>query len=291
MENQNKSINGKLLVHIAFHYFEHRVQYLRQLLEAIDSYKFSEIKIVIDTNNEDSKNKCEKLFLKYSNISYMVHEKLDHPHMLTWTHREQMKNQIDNYDFFMYTEDDMLVSWPGIYEWYEDTKLIYPYGFLRGFLRVEKRKNYLVATDYLKCMKNPKVLSFKNKKFINPIYPYSAFWIYTHEQMKEFIKSQAWIDGDVDWTIRASAAAGMRFSNVPKGYDNRELLPLSPNYKISEIAYTHHLPNNYGKQKRKIISKKIFTRKIFTRNQWATMPVNKIIKFNKNKPIVEIIEN
>ena len=158
-----------------------------------------------------------------------------------------MRQRLVAYDFFMYIEDDMLVSWDAILRWHLETQLLSPTGFLRGFLRVEKnRDDVWMATDVRRPMKNPPLLKAGGQRYISPTHPYHAFWIYTREQMEEFVETQAWLDGDAPWDSRASAAAGMMFSNPPRSYRHRVLLPIDDDLTVAEDVRVVHLPNTYA---------------------------------------------
>jgi hypothetical protein len=249
MENYQDKIPGKILIHIPFHYVEDRRKYLEQLLDNFKTYKFTEVNIVIDTNSEDTKKLISvPLFFNNGKIEYVVHKNLEDPFLLTWQHRGEMLSKIDDYDFFMYVEDDILVPWKVVSCWFEDTLNIYPEGHVRGFLRVEKNTDGdLVATDIIERFAPRPIKIIGNKKYFAPPRPYHAFWIYTKEQMMEFIYLKSWKDGNHEkWGIRERAAAGMMWDEQNKC---RILIPLGEKNNVLEETLVYHLPNSYALDK------------------------------------------
>ena len=139
----NDSIPGSVLVHISFHYRADKVKHLKRVMRNVRSYGFSRIDVVIDTNCDESREICLRLFPSDAKVTVRcsVHYGLKHPFDLTWKHREHMGASIDHYEFFMYLEDDILVPWPAIRAWYRDTLRISPYDYSRGIL--ESRTQFI----------------------------------------------------------------------------------------------------------------------------------------------------
>lgn len=241
-------IEGRLLVHVAFHYNPKRIKYLTKVLSALSAYRFSTVDIVVDTNSEISKQVCIKIDPE---ITCLVYDNLDHPFHLTWVHRDHMAARLNEYDFFMYVEDDIYIPWKAVVEWHRNTLRLRESGFLCGFLRIEKTpvRQRPVASDFV-CSEHYEMIDVGGKKYINPSYPYSACWLYSQRQMLEFVDTAAWTTdfSSLDY-IREKAAVGMTHMNVPEGYKNRIVLPLNDKLKISEQVYVFHLPNNYAKSR------------------------------------------
>jgi hypothetical protein len=250
----NNKIAGKILIHIAFHFIERRFVYLKQIIENFDTYGFDEVDIVIDTNSEDTKKLVQKSIVFHKGkLECAVHKNLSHPYLLTWTHREDMLQKINKYDFFMYVEDDILVPWRAILLWHIDTEIICPHGFVRGFLIVEKNSVGTLMATSIKQKFSPKIIKIKNESYFISPWPYHAFWIYTKEQMKEFITLKSWKDGNHNkWDVRARAAAGMMWKEQNCC---RALVPIGEKNKILEETFVYHLPNTYTANKKSIFSK------------------------------------
>ena len=116
-------------------------------------------------------------------------------------------------------------------------------------MRVERNLyRLLVATDVTKSVRNPTVRTIDGRRFFVPTQPYHACWIYTQQQMKEFVQRKAWADGNHEkWHIRERAAAGMIWSDSGSC---RLLLPLGANGTVPKEAYIYHLGNPYIVRKR-----------------------------------------
>ena len=236
--------SGKLLVHIAAHFNKERIKYLKRILDNLKTYNFSKIDIVVDTNSPETERSCEYHSIK-GTIQYHIHKDLEHPFLLTWKHRENILQNINNYDFFMYTEDDILIPWEAVEKWYEDTLLLYPHGYIRGFLLVEKNsKDILMATYITKRIETSYIKNIAGHRYLLPPQPYHSCWIYTREQMMEFVHRRSWIDGNHhQWDVRERAAAGMMWSKPNRC---RALIPISNDNKVLKEAFIYHLPNNFA---------------------------------------------
>jgi hypothetical protein len=169
-----------------------------------------------------------------------------------------MSASINDYDYFMYLEDDIWVPFKALQRWRLDSHLLYPLGYTRGFLRVEKSKNgTLVCVDQYKRAKIRSLVCIKGSLFYFPHVPYQAFWICDHQQMIRFINSTAWQNDKSDWCIRERAASGMTLL-LRKNHKNQKhnlLIPLNEYDKISEDALVFHLPNNYADNPNVLASK------------------------------------
>jgi hypothetical protein len=110
----------KLLVCIPHHHSEDRLQYLSEVINNCLSYPM-DVHIIVDTNEHN------EMIEKYNpNVSVAYHNNLEHPYNLTWQHRLHILDQIDNYDYFMYIEDDMLLPFENFLEYLKNFELLYP---------------------------------------------------------------------------------------------------------------------------------------------------------------------
>lgn len=260
---------ASLLIHIAFHFDDKRASYLFAVLDVIQGYGFSHIDIVIDTNNHKTKG-LVKHYKEHLNLSIHVHENLTHPYELTWSHRENVYKNRGSYDYVMYTEDDIEVSWETLQAWRDDSLLLYPLGYLRGFTRIEKADDGdFFYTDYFKRERLCNIVYIGDKFYLKPHNPHQGFWIYSKKMMEDFISSPCWVDGNnSDWEIRERAAAGMMWSD-PKSH--KQLIPLNAELLVDDIAFVKHLPGNYV---------------VDVDSPFAKIPVNKLFR---NKPLVKLV--
>jgi len=242
-----KFTQSRILIHIAFHYVEPRFCYLVKVLSAINSYHFKHIDVIIDTNSAETKSCFRKLQSNFNfDFHVQVHDPLEHPFLLTWAHRHNISDQIDKYDYFMYIEDDIEIHYDALTRWRDDSHSMHEDGYLRGFMRTEiNSRNNTVLTDQKSVMKFRNLQYYKNKPYLRPSNPYHGFWIYSQQQMKIFIKSQCWLDGNYPkWGVRERAAAGMTWLDTSS---HNILIPLTNALEIPEDVRVHHLPNNYAR--------------------------------------------
>ena len=251
--------SSKILVHIAFHFVEERLKYLEAVIANLQGYGFLQIDIVIDTNSAEAMSRVgfEKTH-RNSSITFRVHSDLPNPYLLTWEHRSNMSELVDGYDYFMYLEDDIFVPFEALRRWRSDSCFLYPRGYLRGFLRVEKDRNGgLVCVDQHKRARIRNLVSIEGTLYYAPHVPYQAFWICDHQQMMDFMSSPAWKNSKSDWCIRERAASGMTLL-LRKNHKNQKhnlLIPLDENGKIPKEVLVRHLPNNYADNPNVLASK------------------------------------
>lgn len=238
--------SSKILIHISFHYNESNFPYLRTVLNSINNYSFEMVDVVIDTNGKANANKLTQLGDNFNfNLLIYGHENLAHPFELTWTHRRHVSEEINNYQYFMYLEDDIEVTLDALECWRTDSEILYINRFLRGFLRTEvNSSNEPTCCDQFERAKRHNAYFRFGRPFLYPDNPYQAFWIYSKIQMLDFVQSPSWIDGNQpDWGIRERAAAGMSWR---EGNRHNVLIPLDSELKVPTNTQVRHLSNRFA---------------------------------------------
>ena len=135
----------KILVCICHHYSEERLEYLNKVIKNCLSYPM-DVKIIVDTN---------RIVHSVNNsVELRVHNDLSHPYNLTWKHRLSMLDNIDNYDYFMYLEDDMLVPFDNFFEYIKNFDLLYPINCVPSFIRIEENNGKEYVTDVIEEQNN-----------------------------------------------------------------------------------------------------------------------------------------
>lgn len=129
---ENGIIPGRLLARIAFHFRRPRLKYLVEVTQQLRFLPFSEVVIAIDTNSPDALNIIRKLCAPHE---IKVHDNLKQPRFLAWTHRKAMKSAFSNFDYFLYVEDDMLLTPSAVRIWHERLPSLTKYGYLPSFLK------------------------------------------------------------------------------------------------------------------------------------------------------------
>lgn len=251
--------SAKLLVHIAFHFVEARLPYLRQVLSAFRDYRLRAIEIVVDTNDEATLKALSNMDLGPAvSLSVQVHGELGHPFLLTWKHRHSFAERHREFDYYLYLEDDIRVPWSTFAPWATELPILDHHGWLRGVLRVEPdTRGRLMASDWYRPMHRPVVYEIGGRRYIRPEEPYQACWCCTADQLHRFMRSEAWSEGShrsshvrarvprftEDWFIRERASLGPIYS-VPNTH--RMLLPIGGTAKVLKCALVEHLPANYA---------------------------------------------
>ncbi len=142
-------------------------------------------KIFVHTNIK-IKNFRKNLFFIYHNI------KKENPYRLTWKCRSLMESQKNNYDYFIYSEDDTLFNKKNFKYWLYFKKNLNKKKYNVGFVRTEMSKidKSLWTTDQFEQLNEYIVI--ENKKFVVLKNPYFAMWIYDKKEFKNFVNSKYW---------------------------------------------------------------------------------------------------
>lgn len=242
-------MDNKLLVCVAFHYVESRVQYLKKVIKELQTYDYS-TNIIIDTNTELTKSID---FLNEKNIEIKVHEEMDHPYNLTVKHRQNMLDNINYYDWYMYCEDDMVVPKKNFVSYTEKLKDLWP-NYVPGFVRIEihgeGEQEY--TPDIVINITNDMVTKIKDKNYaIIPYhYNYHAFWILSKEELIYSIQKMGesnFLAVPKESEVREYCASLVNWQlNVPCAFS------IDENGKLDRSCVSYHVSNNYGHSAKKI---------------------------------------
>ena len=195
----------RICKHITFFYTENnkdvRLGYINRIIDEVQKYRYT-TDIFIHTNVDFSKDLLHKNKNGYTYI--IAHDLIgDNPYKLAWKCRELLKKQRDEYDIFMYVEDDILVYNDALEYWFENKDFL-----LRNEFKPTKNSSFSrieideYATEFIKKLGKFLVYIEGTQYLINNMFPDCAFWVY---DKTEFNK---WVDTFSD--------------DTPKGYDIRE---------------------------------------------------------------------
>jgi len=233
-----------LLICIAFHYAENRLEYLKKVLDRFLNTYTCPFHIIIDTNISETQENLKELFPLQINsnvIEISVHETLPHPHSLTWVHRFHFKENLEKYETFMYLEDDMDLPYENFVNYLENFNMMWPH-FVPSFVRVESdAAGDLFSSDHLLVHKQKwsELLQFGSKEFTRLHMDYCALWIMPRDALILTMKD-SFARWEVNGDIRETAASYILWElKVPGLYE------VNSEGKISEKCYVYHLPNNY----------------------------------------------
>jgi hypothetical protein len=241
-------MNFKIAVHITY-YQDSKLSLKRRsfLKKVILSYLSisKNVEIFIHTN--------KKFFYKHKSVKGIIHDlKGEHPFYLSWKCRNLIFKQRNIYDYFIYSEDDILFNLENFLYWKKYNYFCKKNNYNIGFVRVEDRKfKGLYAVDIF--IKLKKFINLQGKNFIiNDNNPYCALWIMSKNELHSFIRSNIW---RFKWKtkyqsygdIRAMSAMGRHAKNID--YYKATILPIKKinnRSKIEKGAVILHLDNKYS---------------------------------------------
>ena len=232
----------KITKHITFFYIEERIQYLNKIIHETNNYKYH-TDIFIHTNTFDWNMSLLHTYTN-GNIQMVLHDLTnEHPYYLTWKCRDLLYNQRNDYDIFMYVEDDILVLSATIDYWVEHNEFLIKHNFNLGFLRVEIKdsdgEEYTTDVHSLRKVSEEYCENHRN--------PYCAFWIYNKNEFNKYTNDIHYDLRNVEACgIRETAAFGLSALFIDGlGWYKGTLIPLI-NGKLDDRCKVYHLPNNYA---------------------------------------------
>jgi len=239
----------RITKHICFFYVEDRLKYLNKIIEETNNYKYT-TDIFIHTNLKISNDK----FLEYNNgsLNIIFHDISGiHPFYLPSLTRKLLKEQSNQYDIFIYVEDDILIPRQAICYWLENKDKVIKNNYNLGFLRIEidsKGDEYTTDICHSSDMVNLGYLTKKidielDQYIVNNINPYCGFWIYDKQEFNNFINSNYYDINNVSgYDIRAVVAIGLH--GVETNWYKGTIIPINENIPANGCK-VYHLPNNY----------------------------------------------
>ena len=182
----------KAAAHIVFKFKKDRIAYLQSIIKEFEKYPFFVDVFIhsdkkLDTNLTFDQYSNGKIILKKLNLrKYFIYK--GWKYRLAFSARKLLAKQKDEYDIFIYLEDDILIPKEAIDYWLTYKDLCISQNYNLGFLRVEKKNGEEYLTDL--TIKLNKTLKIDDNKFIiNDKSPYSAFWIYDKDEFKKWVES------------------------------------------------------------------------------------------------------
>jgi hypothetical protein len=197
-----------------------------------------------------------------------VHTNLQHGFHLVWCHRDYILKHVDEYDLFLYQEDDLLIPFGNIVDCWEKLNMwesSHPQSshprYTPSFRRVEwNGGEYTVVDTQQQVVKSSDIIELSDvygvkRRYISPDYPYSACWILDQKSVKGAI-NDLFNSRSVFREHAASLPLGppphhaYSFDdNTSLGFLNRKpLLEIDCNNKIVATSIIYHLPNKYIKE-------------------------------------------
>lgn len=232
-----------LLICIAHHITEGRYKYLDSVIQNILHRYPKNVDIIIDVNRAD-------FVLNHisTNIRIVSHTNLNHPFDLTWAHRNHFFNFINEYEWFCYIEDDILIPYENLlfYQW--QFNKLWP-NYIPGLVRIEEYNNQRYIVDITEKYAKNQYVYLHDQTYAKFNKLYYASWILpsailrTYNQ-QEFLKihphtalSREWAASYASWTMNKQSLVNIR------------------DHKINPLCYSYHLANNYSANPKSIYGK------------------------------------
>jgi len=232
----------KITKHISFYFLIDRIMYINNIIDETNKYEYM-TDIFIHTNNIDLH---KGMFNNYTNgyIKIIYHDLSNtHPFYLTWKCRELLQQQRDEYDIFMYIEDDILVPYKAIKYWLKYNQILLESNYNLGFVRIEVDNGIEYITDLYGEILDTFIDVNEQKYCVNNKNPYCAFWIYNKNEFNNFLNSKYYnINNISGYNTREQSAIGLHGINT--NYYKNTLIPIVNN-KLHEDCKIYHMPNNY----------------------------------------------
>jgi len=243
----------KITKHITFFYDCDRFQYINRIIQEVNKYKHK-TDIFIHTNRSFNINLLNKN--NNGSINIVKHSLLKiNPFYLSWKCRDLMKQQKDEYDIFIYVEDDILILNEALEYWIEHNSKLIEMNYNLGFIRIEVKDGEEYMTDILRKIDNTLIDVDGHAYVVNNVCSYYAMWIYNKGEFNKFTRSKYYngilnnanelIDVKkypkkkvVGRSIREKSARGFQYC-----YKNT-IIPVKNNKLVKECRI-YHLPNNY----------------------------------------------
>jgi hypothetical protein len=242
----------RITKHISFFYIESRICYINNIINETNKYECT-TDIYIHTNDEKL---TDSVFTTYNNgLLKIIHHDLskENPFYLTWKCRDLLEKQKDDYDIFIYIEDDILVPYKAIQYWLDYNEKLIERGYNLGFVRIEVNKDKVEFINDFKLKLDTITKLDDNDYAVNTKYPYCAFWIYNKNEFNRFVSSKFYDIRNISgYLIRESSAIGLHGLNT-RWYKNT-LIPIVDN-KLIDSCKIYHMPNNYVDNKKTCFAK------------------------------------
>jgi hypothetical protein len=160
---------------------------------------------------------------------------LEDPYYLTWMHRKHFVDNIDDYDYFMYVEDDMMVPYEAFNEYTSNFDTLWELGCVPSFIRIEQYDKKEFVTD-ITHLQSVDLVTINGKHYSTLLQPYHAFWIMPKKQLKESLTSDF---------IRVSMCREDAASYPVRDLQKKPMVRIEDN-QVSRLCFSYHLANNYA---------------------------------------------
>lgn len=238
----------KLLVCIAAHYNPDRLKHLYAVLKNLGKYECV-VDVIIHTNSDELSyeflsNLLTSESFGLNSLEVSTNDLLVHPFHLTWLHRKYISDNIENYDCFIYVEDDELIPWDNFKNYLDRFEELWS-EYVPSFVRIEYNaagEAMVSDTPHQIRLNEHNTYEIKGRHYAALPFPvnYHGFWIMPQKALKESMKEDF---------VKLSEGREFAASYTAWELGKRALLEIhkvEDKWLIKESCFSYHLPNNYA---------------------------------------------
>jgi hypothetical protein len=182
---------------------------------------------------------------------------------LPYVHRHLMQTVADDFDFFVFSEDDVLVPLAAFSRYVAQRVALQARGWAYGWVRAEvwaADNATAIAIDNVDPVVDARVYDAGGGAlFAEPWSPYAAVYALDADELRAMIAdtSGVWTGGFPPFLPREKMSIGWAFKYTggarepygAKGWRARALVPLTPDGRVHPEAIVWHLPRKYAVSK------------------------------------------
>lgn len=234
--------------------------------------------IYIDFESNNICGELQNILDKFENLSChaVVASHIFKEWALTWAHKFDLIDAVKEakYDYYIYAENDMHLTWQNFLYWAEFKPLLATTGFHPGFCRYEKIHGHKVPFDnYYQGDLRKDTLNLQNGQsftmskiaishpdvdcFVTLVNPYYGAMILDQEDAVTYIYSKSinpdfcrGLTGSRYWPLADCSSMGLAFEDIPHGAEHRRVVPLKiddGNPAIPDFGLVWHHDTKYSK--------------------------------------------
>lgn len=236
--------------------------------------------IYIDAPHESDKKVLEELIkpnVSFNSLSIVVAPESYEGYALTWAHKGLLREAVNNryYDFYMYTENDMVFTSENFIYWYFYKDKLKALNLEPGFCRYEAYGSKLVPFDNHRVWQlNGLTKSvwadrpYRVESYLTPLdelvgfvslgNPYMGLMILDQEMAEKYIASESFdpinsfkLTQFRCWPLADRSSMGLAFENLLPGQEHRRVVPVVKNHDKVQIApcgLVEHCDTKYSQE-------------------------------------------
>jgi hypothetical protein len=259
----------RLLVSVAAHHSEGKTTaHLERVLREY-CVRYAEeisVEVVVDTNSAllaEAVGRFEGLPPRCVRTQVWALEELGNALHLPWVHRHMWQVRAGEADFFLFSEDDVLLPLPAFQLYAERQCALWRRGWLFGWVRAEVwggDNETAISIDNIVPVQDPPVYETpEGHAYAEPWSPYTAFYVLSAEQLAALLRDadegDVWHGGFPPFLPREKVSVGWGYTRLggasepygAKGWRARVLVPMDEKRRQPHpSAVAWHLPRKYA---------------------------------------------